>query len=195
MTDQLLWYTTRGSGAVSLLLLSGVVVLGLTAKLRLETTRWPRFLSAALHQDMALVAVVFLALHIVTAVVDPFAHIGLAAAVVPFGSYYRTFWLGLGTISFELMLAVVVTSLLRRHIGQRLWRAVHWVAYAAWPAAVLHTVGTGTDALAWWMLAITIVCTVAVGAALCWRIVAAPRDPLDGERRFSMKRASVAAGK
>src|SRR2546426_5599819 len=102
MTDQLLWYTTRGAGAVSLIMLSAVVVLGLLARVRVQRPGWPRFLSAALHRDLSLLALVFLALHVVTAVVDPFAHLGIVAATVPFGSYYRAFWLGLGTVAFEL---------------------------------------------------------------------------------------------
>jgi methionine sulfoxide reductase heme-binding subunit len=189
MSDQLLWYTTRGAGAVSLVLLSAVVVLGLLARLRFEARGWPRFLSAAVHGDLALMTLVFLALHIVTAVVDPFTHLGLTA-LVPFGSYYRTFWLALGAIAFELLLAIVATSLLRRHIGARVWRGIHWLAYASWPVAVLHGIGTGTDSTALWMVAIDAVCVAAVGVALVWRMVAAPPDPLAGERRVAAERAS-----
>jgi sulfoxide reductase heme-binding subunit YedZ len=190
MSDQLLWYTTRGAGAVSLVLLSVVVVLGLLARVRFETRGWPRFLSAAVHRDLALMTLVFLLLHIVTAVVDPFTHLGLVAALVPFGSYYRTVWLGLGTIAFELLIAIVATSLLRQHIGARVWRGIHWLAYLSWPVAVIHGIGTGTDGTAAWMLAIDIVCVVAVAAALLWRLVAAPPDPLAGERRVAAERAS-----
>jgi methionine sulfoxide reductase heme-binding subunit len=195
MSDQLLWYTTRGAGAVSLILLSAVVVLGLLARLRFESRGWPRFLSAAVHRDLALMTLVFLLLHIVTAVVDPFTHLGILAAVVPFGSYYRTVWLGLGTIAFELLLAIVATSLLRHHIGARTWRAIHWLAYACWPVAVLHGIGTGTDSTAVWMLAIDIACVAAVVSALAWRALAAPPDPLAGERRESAERASFGAGR
>lgn len=190
MTNQLLWYTTRGAGAVSLVLLSAVAVLGLLARVRFESRGWPRFLSAAVHGDLALMTLVFLMLHIVTAVVDPFTHLGIVAAVVPFGSYYRTLWLGLGTIAFELLLAIVATSLLRRHIGARTWRAVHWLAYASWPIAVLHGIGTGTDSSALWMRAIDVVCVIAVLGALVWRLRAAPPDPLADERRVAADRAS-----
>jgi len=192
VSDRFLWYTTRGAGAVSLILLSAVVILGLTARTRVEGRGWPRFLSAALHNDLALLTLVFLALHIVTAVVDPFTHLGIAPAVIPFGSYYRTFFLGLGTIAFELLLAIVVTSLLRRAIGQRAWRAVHWLAYAAWPIAVVHEVGTGTDAFAWWMMGITVVCFGGVLFAVLWRFSSAPGDPLSRERRAAAGRASGA---
>ncbi len=195
MSDQVLWYTTRGSGAVTLLLLSAVVVLGLLARLRFETRGWPRFLSAAVHGDLALMTVVFLVLHIVTAVVDPFTHLGLVAAVIPFGSYYRTVWLGLGTIAFELLLAIIATSLLRQHIGTRVWRGIHWLAYASWPIAVMHGIGTGTDSTAIWMLAIDVVCVAAVVSALIWRLVAAPPDPLADERRLAAERASFGTGR
>jgi sulfoxide reductase heme-binding subunit YedZ len=195
MTDQLLWYMTRGAGAVSLIMLSAVVVLGLLARSRVERPGWPRFLSAALHRDLSLLALVFLTLHIVTAVVDPFTHLGIVAATVPFGAYYRTFWLGLGTIAFELMLAITVTSLLRRVIGERAWRGVHWLAYAAWPVAVVHGLGTGTDAFSWWLLAITAVCVMTVIAVAVWRLNAAPHDPLGAERRTAAERFSVPAGR
>src|ERR1700736_3784503 len=125
MSDTLLWYTTRGAGAVSLVLLSMVVALGFLARGRIEGRAWPRLLTPALHRDLALTSLVFLGLHIVTAVVDPYTPLGITAATVPFGSYYRTFWLGLGTIAVELMLAIVATSLLRHVIGARAWRAVH----------------------------------------------------------------------
>jgi len=194
MSNQLLWYTTRGAGAVSLVLLSAVVVLGLLARLRVESRGWPRFLTAAVHGDLALMTLVFLTLHIVTAIVDPFTHLGLAA-LVPFGSYYRTFWLALGAIAFELMLAIVATSLLRHRIGQRTWRAVHWLAYASWPVAVLHGFGTGTDTLSAWMLAIDVVCIGTVAIALGWRVASAPADPLADERRTAAERASFGAGR
>jgi sulfoxide reductase heme-binding subunit YedZ len=195
MSDQLLWYTTRGAGAVSLVLLSAVVVLGLLARVRFETRGWPRFLSAAVHGDLALMTLVFLLLHIVTAVVDPFTHLGLVAALVPFGSYYRTFWLGLGTIAFEMLIAIVATSLLRRRLGARAWRAIHWLAYASWPIAVVHGIGTGTDGTALWMLVIDALCVGAVGVALVWRLVAAPPDPLADERRGAAERASFGTGR
>ena len=189
MNNQLLWYTARGAGAVSLVLLSAVVALGLLARARVEGRGWPRFLTVALHRDLALMSLVFLGLHVVTAVVDPYTHLGIAPAVVPFASWYRTFWLGLGTVAFELLLALVATSLLRHVIGVRVWRGVHWLAYAAWPVAVLHGLGTGTDAFSRWMLGITAVCVSAVLGAAAWRF-RSPGDPLARERRAAAVAAS-----
>ena len=182
MSNQLLWYTTRGAGAVSLVLLSAVVVLGILSVLRVQTTGWPRFLTVGLHRNLALMTLVFLALHVVTAVVDPFTHLGWLTAVVPFSSYYRTFWLGLGTIAFELLLAIVLTSLVRGFIGQVAWRLVHWLTYASWPIAVLHGFGTGTDAWSVWLFALQAACIVAVLAAIGYRLMAGSRDPLANAR-------------
>ena len=178
MSDTLLWYTTRGAGAVSLVLLTAVVVLGILSALRVQAAGWPRFLTTGLHRNLALMTLVFLALHIITAVVDPFTHLGWLTAVVPFSSSYRTFWLGLGTIAFELLLAIVVTSLARGLIGRAAWRMVHWLTYASWPVAVIHGIGTGTDTLSAWLLAITVACVVAVVAAIGFRLTGGSRDPL-----------------
>src|SRR5947209_10760945 len=127
MSDTILWYATRGAGAVSLLLLTGVGVLGVVSAMRWQTESWPRFLTTGLHRNLALMTLVFLGIHIVTAVVDPFTALGLNAAIVPFSSSYRTFWLGLGVIAMYLMVALVLTSVMRGLIGYAGWRLVHWL--------------------------------------------------------------------
>ncbi|MEO8745966.1 MAG: ferric reductase-like transmembrane domain-containing protein [Candidatus Dormiibacterota bacterium] len=182
MSDTLLWYTTRAAGAVSLVMLSAVVVLGILSTLRVQSPNWPRFLTTGLHRNLALLTLVFLGLHIVTAVVDPFTHLGWLAAVVPFSSYYRTFWLGLGTIAFLLLLAIVATSLVRGFLGHGAWRAIHWLTYAAWPVAVLHGFGTGTDGWSFWLLVLAWACIIAVGVAAAYRFMSGPRDPLASAR-------------
>lgn len=190
LNDTLLWYTTRGAGAVSLVLLSAVVVLGVLSSLRFEVPSWPRFLTTGLHRNLALTAVVFLALHIVTAVVDPFTHLGWLAAVIPFSSYYRTFWLGLGVIAVELLVAIIITSLVRGLVGHSAWRAIHWLAYASWPIAVVHGFGTGTDNLSAWMLAIDVVCIAAVVVSIGARVLMRSPDPLAADRARFRERVS-----
>jgi hypothetical protein len=167
---RLLWYLTRGSGLVALVLLTGSVVLGILEVKRWSTERWPRFVTAGLHKNLSLLAVVFLGIHIATTVVDGFAPIGWLDAVVPFRSGYRPLWLGLGAIAVDLLIALVVTSLLRRRIGYRAWRAVHWAAYACWPIAVLHGLGTGSDTRLGLVLALNVACLAAVVLAVWWRL-------------------------
>ena len=190
MNDQLLWYTTRGSGAVSLALLSAVVVLGVLGVRRFEAAGWPRFLTTALHNNVALIAVLFVAIHVVTAVVDPFTNLGLAAALVPFASYYRTIWLGLGVISMYLAAAIVVTSLLRAHIGHLVWRFIHWGAYGCWALALIHTIGTGTDGTSSWLLAVQGLCVIAVAVATGARLLLPSPDPLAADRARFRERVS-----
>lgn len=182
MTNSVLWYATRGAGAVTLILLTIVVVLGILSVLRVQSPRWPAFLTTGLHRNLALMTLVFLALHIVTAVVDPYTNLGWAAALIPFDSYYRTFWLGLGVISFELLVAIVATSLVRGVLGRTAWKTIHWLTYAAWPVAVAHGIGTGTDTWSAWMLAITAGCVAAVVMAVILRISAGSTDPLAAAR-------------
>jgi sulfoxide reductase heme-binding subunit YedZ len=170
VNDTLLWYATRGAGVVSLVLLSGVVVLGIVSAMRWQTASWPRFVTTGFHRNLALTTVIFLAIHVVTAVVDPFTALGWEAAIVPFSSPYRRLWLGLGVVGIYLLLAIVLTSLLRRLFGPRVWRMVHWLAYAMWPVALIHSIGTGTDPGFAWMLAIEAVCVGSVIAAVAWRV-------------------------
>jgi Ferric reductase like transmembrane component len=166
-----LWYATRGTGVVALLLLTGSVVLGTLSSARWRTARMPRFLVGGLHRNLTLLAVAFVAAHIVTAVADRFAPIGYKDGLLPFLSPYRPIWLGLGTVAFDLLLALVVTSLLRAWLGFRVWRVLHWLAYAAWPVALLHALGTGSDARLTWMAFIGFASCALVVIALILRLV------------------------
>ena len=166
-----------------MVLLSAVVILGILSTVRAQHPRWPLFLTTGLHRNLALTTLVFLTLHIVTAVVDPFTNLGWMAAIVPFSSYYRTIWLGLGVIAFELLLAIVVTSLVRGLIGARTWRAIHWLTYAAWPIGIVHGFGTGTDTWSAWFMVLAAACIGAVGTAAGYRFLAGPFDPLIAPRK------------
>ncbi len=172
-----LWYTTRASGVVALLLLTASVVLGIVTSLRVATEGWPRFALQDLHKRFALLSTAFIALHVVTAVSDTFAPIGWISVVVPFTSSYRRVWLGLGTIAVDLLIAIVVSSLLRHKIPSRTWRSLHWLTYACWPIALVHGLGTGTDPHLGWMLTVAIACVVAILAALGWRLAAGAGRP------------------
>ena len=171
------WYATRATGVVSLVLLTGVVALGVAGTVRLKSGRWPRFLVAGLHRNVTLLALVFLLGHVVTTLLDSFTPIGLRDVVVPFLASYRPIWLGLGVVAFDLVLALTVTSVLRARIGFRAWRSLHWLAYAAWPVAVAHGLGTGSDARFGWLQLLTLACVALVGIAVAWRLRTAAVSP------------------
>jgi len=170
MSTQILWFATRGAGVVSLILFSAVACLGLLAVARTQSVRWPRFLTVELHRNLALLSVVFLGIHIVSAVLDPFTKLGIDAALVPLASSYRPLPVAFGVVSVYLVLAVIVTSLLRERIGHRVWRAVHWASYLSWPLAVEHTLTSGSDSFSIWLLAVQGACVLAVSLALVWRL-------------------------
>ena len=167
---QILWFATRGAGVVSLILFSAVACLGLLAVARTQSVRWPRFLTVELHRNLALLSVVFLGIHIVTAILDPFTNLGIGAALVPLASSYRPLPVAFGVVSVYLVLAVIITSLLRERIGHRVWRAIHWTSYLSWPLAVEHTLTSGSDSFSLWLLAVQGACVLAVSLALVWRL-------------------------
>jgi Ferric reductase like transmembrane component len=175
------WYATRGAGIVALLLLTASLVMGIVDLSRWQSVRLPRFVLDGLHRTLSLLAVVMVAIHVVTTVADGFTPIRLTDAVIPFVSAYRPLWVGLGALAFDLLLAVTLTSVLRRRIGHRAWRVTHWAAYACWPLALVHGLGTGTDTPLPWMLLLSAACLVAVLVAVGWRVATAWPD--DSGRR------------
>jgi sulfoxide reductase heme-binding subunit YedZ len=175
LTSGPVWYLMRGSGVASLLLLTAVSALGIATVSRWRPGRIPRFVTLALHRNIALLAVAFLAVHVLTALVDPQATVSLVAAIVPLPSDRYAIWLGLAALSLDLVIALVVTSLLRARIPLRAWRAVHWLAYLAWPVALLHGAGMGTDSGAGWMRAVDALCIAIFAGALVLRMLTAPR--------------------
>ena len=169
-----MWYLTRGSGIVALLMLTATVVLGIISSGRWETSRWPRFVVEGLHRNVSLAVVVFLANHVTTTVVDGFVPIGWLDVIIPFHSGYRPVWVGLGALAIDILLALIVTSLLRVRIGPRVWRGVHWLAYACWPIALVHALGTGSDPRTSWLAAVAVGSLAVVVLAVVARIGLAP---------------------
>jgi sulfoxide reductase heme-binding subunit YedZ len=188
MNQLAVWYLMRASGAVSLLLLTVVSALGIATVSRWRPGRVPRFVTLGLHRNISLLAVTFLFVHVITAIVDPDAAVRLAAVVIPMPSDTYGLWLALAALAFDLVVALVVTSMLRHRIAPRLWRGLHWAAYLAWPVALLHGVGMGTDAGSLWMLAIDAACIALFATAIVLRVMNAP----SGETKHLAPRLRVA---
>lgn len=168
----LFWYLNRATGIVLLVLLTASVVLGVLSMGGRPGKGLPRFVSQALHRNIALLSVLMLLAHVTTAVVDEYVDIRWWHALVPVGATYEPLWLGLGTLSLDLMLAVTVTSLMRSRLGHRSWRTIHLLSWLAWASAASHSVGIGTDLADPGGLAVvpTAVCLAAVLAALGVRL-------------------------
>jgi methionine sulfoxide reductase heme-binding subunit len=177
-----LWYASRATGVIALLLLTAVMLLGLLVTRQGRLPGLPRFAVSGLHRNLSLLAVAFVAVHVLSAVFDGYVKIPLTAAVIPLSSSYERFWLGLGAVSLDLMLAAAVTSLLRRHLSRRAWRAVHLTAYLSWPVAWFHSVFAGGDLRHGLLFALAMGCAVALVGAVVWRLAAAAKDVPRAER-------------
>jgi sulfoxide reductase heme-binding subunit YedZ len=177
MSSTYLWYATRASGIGALILLTLTMVLGLATTGRARTRNWPGFAQQEIHRRISIIAVVFLAIHVMTSLLDTYVHIGWFAIVVPFTSPYSQFWVGLGTVALDLMLTVFISSLLRARLKPGTWRGIHWLAYASWPIALAHTFGVGTDSTEHWVIALGALCVLSVGLALLGRLRAAATRP------------------
>jgi sulfoxide reductase heme-binding subunit YedZ len=191
-TSPLLWYSTRASGIIALVLLTASVVLGLLSATRLSTSRWPRFAVNDLHRRISLLSVLFVALHVVTAASDSFVPIGWLAIVVPFTSAYKSFWVGLGTVAFDCLAAIALTSVFRSRLRPAVWRGIHWLAYLSWPVAVAHGLAMGTDTRFGWAALLVAACCVSVTAAFLYRVVAAPPRVGPGKAAASEVSADLA---
>lgn len=166
-----LWYLTRSTGLTAFVLLTLATALGVAATQRgLAHPAWPRFATQRLHRNLSLLALVFLGVHVVTTVLDGFVTISGWSVIVPGASAYRTLWVALGTISFDLILLVTASSLLRLRMSHTAWQRLHLTSYAMWPLAWLHYLKTGTDA-AGLGLTVGIVCAGVIGAAAGFRIL------------------------
>src|SRR5260370_10105761 len=165
------WYASRATGIVALLLLTAVLVLGILVNRQGRLPGLPGFAVTSLHRNLSLLSVAFIALHVITAVLDTFVSIPLAAGVIPFASGYERLWLSLGAISLDLMIAMIVTSLLRGHLHRILWRAIHLLAYLSSPVAFAHSIGSCKDLQQGSLLYLAVRCALIVAAAVTWPLV------------------------
>jgi methionine sulfoxide reductase heme-binding subunit len=177
-----MWYASRATGVVLLVLLTLVMLLGLLVTRQGRLPGLPKFAVTGLHRNLSLLAVAFVLMHVLTAVFDGYVDIPLTAAVIPLASPYERLWIGLGAVAFDLTLAVIVTSLLRRHLSRKLWRGVHLLAYVSWPIAWVHSVFSGKDLQHGVLLVLAIACALAVAAGVIWRLASAARDVPRAER-------------
>jgi methionine sulfoxide reductase heme-binding subunit len=163
------WYAARAAGLTAYLLLSGVVLLGLTMAAKKTFARWPRFTVEDVHRFGGLLVGTLVAIHIVTVAVDAWLPFSIQSLVVPFISAYRPLWVGLGIAAAELLLALAVTNHYRQRLPYVFWRRAHYLNFAVWGAATVHGIGSGTDRSAPWALAMYATAVSAVSAAIVWR--------------------------
>jgi predicted ferric reductase len=190
MSSTDLWYATRATGIAALVLLTVTMFLGILTAGRAKSSL-PAFARADIHRRISILTIVFLAIHILTSVLDTYVHIRWIAIVLPFTSSYHRFWLALGTVGVDLFLAVAISSALRQHISARAWRLFHWLAYLSWPVAVAHSLGMGTDSNLEWVLGLVAVCIATVVGVTSWRVVSSARARASLPKTITTPRRSI----
>jgi methionine sulfoxide reductase heme-binding subunit len=170
MTDETLWALGRGNGITALVFLTLSLALGIATRSGRRLAALPRFAIADVHRFAALAGTALVVLHMALLFFDPYAQLRLVDFMVPFLGAYRPLWLAFGTVAFDVLVVVIVSSLLRHRLGLRTFRAVHWATYVLWPIALAHALGNGTDSGRPWFLALAGCCTLSVGAAIAWRL-------------------------
>jgi methionine sulfoxide reductase heme-binding subunit len=168
--SQALWALGRGTGVVALVMFTVALVLGIGARSGRQLPGLGRFGVSDLHRTAALTGTGLIALHLGSLFFDPYAQLRVVDFAVPFLASYRPLWLGLGTLAVDTLVVVTVVSLLRHRVGPRVFRLVHWATYALWPVALLHALGSGTDAGTGWFRWLAVACVVAVVASVGWRL-------------------------
>lgn len=143
MTVPLLWYVSRATGVVTLLLFTATLCLGAWSAVSGRARNVA--VGNAVHRNLALGSLVFLTAHITTAVVDSYVNLSAISVVLPFTSGYERLWVGLGSLAFDGLLAVVVTALLRNALGDDVFRWIHRLVWVAWGLAVAHGLGLSAD--------------------------------------------------
>jgi predicted ferric reductase len=164
------WYLIRGTGTVLIALLTLSTAMGVMSTARAGNASWPRFATQALHRNVSLLSTTMLGAHILLAVTDPFIDIRWYEAFVPRMGAYQGFWLWLGSFASNLMIAIIVTSLLRHRLSHRVWRGLHLSAYASWGFGMLHGIGIGTDSTTTWEVAVTVASVGVVAAVAVIRL-------------------------
>jgi len=163
------WDVARAGGFTAYILLTLAVVVGLALSTQIQSpSRWPHIINSELHNFLTLLSTIFLGVHVLAVILDPFTHFGLNEILVPLASHYRPEWMALGIVGLYLGIAIGLSTLLRKLIGYKWWRKLHVLTLAIFALAAIHGIGTGSDSQTPWALGIYLV-SIALVSVLLYR--------------------------
>ena len=174
MKDPTFWFVARASGLTAYALLTSSVLMGLVVKSR-PLRRLRQAAVTDLHRFLALLGLGMVALHGIALLLDSTVHIPVLGLFVPGLVGYRTVATAVGVVTAELMLLVYVSFALRKRIGTRNWRRLHWATYAVFAGATVHGLAAGTDSGRPWAVGLYLGAMGLVAAASAWRALV-PRN-------------------
>src|SRR5260370_27711720 len=172
------WDVARAGGFTAYILLTVAVGVGMALSTQFQSpSRWPRLINSELHNFLTLLSTIFLGVHVLAVIADPFTHFGLNEILIPLASHYRPEWMALGIVGLYLGIAIGISTLLRKHIGYTWWRKLHVLTLGIFALAAIHGIGTGSDTQTPWALGIYIVSIALVGSLLCKRMFFSKKKP------------------
>lgn len=171
----LTWTVARAGGFTAYILLTLSVLLGLALSLRWQNQKWPRLLTNEMHSYLALVSLVFIAVHSTAILIDPYIKFGLQDILIPFATSYRTTWVALGIIATYLAIAIWISSQIRPLIGHALWRKLHYATFLVYILTTIHGIATGSDTQTPWALTIYALSILTVTTLLSLRLSQPPK--------------------
>ncbi|MGH2515778.1 MAG: ferric reductase-like transmembrane domain-containing protein [Ktedonobacterales bacterium] len=167
-----LWYVTRAAAVCAYVLLTVTVALGILRSLARDLSLRTGWALDDIHQFLALLTGAFVALHLVTLVLDPFLPFSIANLLIPFAQPYRALATDLGVLALYTLVVVLGSSWLRRRMSYRVWRGIHYTSFITFFLVTLHGLLAGADAGAPWMHAVYIGSAAAVVFLVFFRILA-----------------------
>lgn len=170
-TANIPWYLSRSTGLVAYLLLFATVVLGISVRTKGLDRMIARWRVTDLHTFLSVLVLVFVAVHAGVLLFDSFMGFSVLQILVPFTAPYRPIWTSFGIISAYLLIIISVSFLVRRWIGYRAWRTLHYTNFAIYVAALVHGIYTGTDSTTLWADAIYFFTAATVLGLVLYRIV------------------------
>jgi predicted ferric reductase len=173
------WITSRVTAFLAYFAITASVVYGLLLSTKLLDAVAHRPVSFALHQDLAAVGLGLAAIHGALLTLDQTIHFSVVDLLVPFASPYRPIAVGVGQLAFYIVALVTLTFYMRRRIGQRAWRLIHYLTFLAFIGSTAHGIAAGTDTSqpwAFWTYAGSAVIVVFLFAYRVVISVAATRD-------------------
>jgi DMSO/TMAO reductase YedYZ heme-binding membrane subunit len=168
---QLWWYTARSGGIVAWALVSASVLWGLFLSTKVLGRRPRPNWMLDLHRFLGGTAVVFTVVHVVSILADSYVHFGLAEVLVPLTGSWHPVAVAWGIVAFYAMVAVEVTSLLRKRLSKRAWRMTHLLSFPLFAFSTVHALSAGTDRSNPLMMGAVVAVTAAVIGLTTWRVL------------------------
>lgn len=177
MKDPTFWILARASGLTAYVLITLSMLAGLVIKSRPFGRAVKPASVVDVHRFLTVLALGAVAIHAAALVLDSTVHISLAALLVPGLAAYRPLWTGLGVVAADLAVLIWISFPLRKRIGTRAWRKLHWFTYAVFALATAHGLLAGTDSAQPWAFDLYLGAVGTVAFATAWRGLVRPTRP------------------